>query len=654
MSLLFSALPPAAWCQVAGRWRLTVTGGVPVSIRGELRLAGFADRLTGTLALETRDTVMAVSEAHLGAGGSIAFRVALDGGLRFSGALSESGMRGQVAASDGLARVWTASRLAPDEEYYPAMPQYMLRQIVSGEVAARVRVPGAWLAVATTPSAIKAVAATYRRLARAADLSEFTPPELPAGRPMRALGLLRRTELVSAAERTLADIREGIASDSVRQRFDLLFRPRGKWLVDLHETALDLAQTRDSSLTWRSALPAAGAGSGANTDEAIALAVYRLWVQSVTDSGGFASAMQESWRRDSVSAGRLRLLLNGYTAAEKWFVEAVRFFLNEPWVVRPAGPSASDPDPGVSLADLVREAWHDRSLPVPEIQTRLFGYAQAAPRVAVPPQLFDRLVVVQNRSGTEWLRRHGRAELLLLLRRLTPVLDENATLDLGTSRLRMTTVGREAARNLNGFLEPKDAIVIDPGYVPLLALGTVIHEWQHILFERQRLRPGDPGFPPGPADVVVLRSADRYLAEGFAEWRSETILEPLESRLPLLALGEAEKRAALLGAQGDDPHLLGYLLVRALAGKVADRDRLVALLVRGSGSLSAVARDPIVAAAFAPFRHAPDRLVPSPDERVLVPETRFTVEDFYPDVISVRVLLPGPTLAPIFPPSNPR
>jgi hypothetical protein len=124
---------------------------------------------------------------------------------------------------------------------------------------------------------------------------------------------------------------------------------------------------------------------------------------------------------------------------------------------------------------------------VPAIITRRFGGPQAVPRYGVPATLRPRVVRGENWSAGVWLERHGYDGLLEVLHRLDwPVLDGVTLADDGEP-IRLTSVPRRAGETLNGFLEPRGAIAVEPAYVPVLALGAVVHEWIHLLVETRRL-----------------------------------------------------------------------------------------------------------------------------------------------------------------------
>jgi hypothetical protein len=462
------------------------------------------------------------------------------------------------------------------------------------------------------------------------------------------LGLYRRGELVNAIIRTLESIRAGIPSDTTKARFDRIFRPDGSWTVDLHDAALVWARTQRADISWKSAEKAlrqsgwVARGDTAGDPETVPRALYALRVLAANDSIGFAAALADLRSAEPTSADAVRLLLQGYAEAQRWYAEAIGFFLTEPWAVR-AGRA-------YSIGDLVREdGQRVRPSPAdsleltPEIRTRLFGYPQALPRYGVPPRLFERLLGAGNETAREWLRQHGSPALLRTLHRL-PSGDTTLTLlQVGMETVRVSSVPRQAMENLNGFLEPGDLIAIDPGYSPLLALGAVVHEWQHLFFRRLQLDEFVARHPQRGVSIVRLPGVHPYLAEGLAEWSAERILEPLVARWPLLGLGELEKRAGLARENAEDQHALGYALVRELAGVLGDPAITTRVLLRYAEDPGGIDAEPALRKAWWSYRSDRDYVFAAPARRVLVPEVTFTIEDGYPDVVSTRILVPAGT-----------
>jgi len=277
----------------------------------------------------------------------------------------------------------------------------------------------------------------------------------------------------------------------------------------------------------------------------------------------------------------------------------------------------------------------------PEIQARLFGHPQAVPHYGVPGSLFRRLVVAENRMARAWLERYGETGLLRTLRLLPPGDTSLVLLQAGAQSLRITTLPRQSRESLNGFLEPGDLIAIEPGYSPLLAIGTIVHEWQHLLFRRLQLDRFAADLATRDSNYLELPGLEPYLAEGFAEWSSERILEPLHDRWPLLALGELEKRAGLSSGTLEDQHSLGYALVTTLAAALRDPARTTHLLLSNAEHPGRIATQPALKKAWKSYAHMPDRVVTVPAHRILIPEVTFSVEDGFPDIIGSRIVVPN-------------
>jgi hypothetical protein len=250
------------------------------------------------------------------------------------------------------------------------------------------------------------------------------------------------------------------------------------------------------------------------------------------------------------------------------------------------------------------------------------------------------MVVPDNSTAAAWLERHGDANLLRVLNRLPRGDTTLALLRAGSESLRLTTVSRQARESLNGFLEPQDAIVIDPGYMPVLALSAIVHEWQHLLFRRTQLEMRVEAREQRASLQIELPGVQPYLAEGFAEWSAERILAPVAERWPLLSLGELEKRADMAQGGTDEQHVLGYALVQALAIHLPDPSALTSLLLRHSEQPSRILAHPAIRKAWRKYRGAPDRALPGPTYGTLIPEVTFTIENGFPDVVATRILVP--------------
>jgi len=522
-----------------------------------------------------------------------------------------------------------------------ALPRFTLHEIVAGRNDTLTRIPGRWAhaALAATPESL--ATAAYHDAATRSGITPLTGKALAAERSYHVMGLYRRRELTAAARETLAAIRASLPADSTRVRFDHLFRPQGEWIIDLHDAALAWAQSRAPRIGWgtvgRSLASARWLDPRDTAEEAVPRAIYGLTVLAATDSAAFRAVRADLWRADSVAATEVLLLLAGYSESQRWVADALRFFLTQPWI--PGGGQ------GRSLADYLRDDWRGvgtstAARALPEIRPHLFGYPQAVPHYGVPTALFRRLVRADNQSGRNWLKHHGEASLLRALRRLPAGDTSLVLLQFGSEAIRLTSVARQSRESLNGFLEPGDAIAIDPGYSPLLALGTVVHEWQHLVFRQQQLEAFSRALPAHESPVVELPGIEPYLAEGFAEWSTDRILAPLIARWPLLALGELQKRAGLAQENAEDHHAIGYALVRAVAAELPDPPATTRLLLRHADQPTGIAAHGALRRAWRAFAGKPDRLFLVPASRILVPEVTFTIEDGLPNVVNSRILIP--------------
>lgn len=628
LAVLALIAAPLAGQTVAGRWRITLRGGVTGPLRGELRLTETAERLGGTLWLEDAEEPVPVDGARAGA--QFRFTAAIPRPVEFTGALEKGSLQGLASDSAG-GRPWTASRMRPEAEYYPVLPRFTLRQVIAGRRGSELRVPGAWVAAARARPADDDSA--YSALARAAGISRLGGDTLEGAGPLRAMGMARRQETRAAIVRTLEDIRRQIGDPAVASRFDRLFRPRGAWVIDLHDAALLLARTGSPGLDPAATVPALRAigwlPADAPPDDGIPLALYRLYALRAADSSG-ATALADAMRRASpASAHAVTTLLGAYDAAASWHTAALRFLLTEPWIAGSGGAR--------SVAGMVRAAWEGAdTATAPELGARVFGFPQAVPRYGVPDALMPRLLRAENLSARQWLARHGGNELLAVLRLLPVDFGETSMLEAPAETFRIVSVRQQSEQSLNGLLEPRDAILVDPGYVPILALGAVVHEWQHLLEERRRR----VRLAEGTGEIIVFSPMDPFVAEGIAERRTELLLAPLVRQFPLLGVSEVEKRVRLAARSADEHHVLGYAMVRAVEDAVADSDRRASILADAAGDPAAALRASELERAWRRHAGAPELRVDAPSRRVVVPETTFTVEDRFPDVIATRLLAP--------------
>lgn len=627
--LLLPAGPAASQAPVAGRWHLRLATGT-TTVRGELVLQQQGTALTGTLVLETSpDPPEPLREGHLSPAGTFEFVVDNGEPLRFSGALIRDSLAGEVSPAPGLRWHWSATRLAPGAEFYAALPTFRSAQLALGRERDAALIPARWVDAARVgaPLAVRA-----ESLARAARLPAIPADSLRAAAVLAGLGLWQREAMLPALLGALASIRERLAPAD-RARFDALFRPRGAWLVDLHDAALDAAR-RARPVTWADALPALEAAGLVPPDQPpgtalVPLACYRATMLQQRDSAGYAALRQQLARTSGPSPRAAEALLDGYLRASGWPGQAVSFLLGAAWVPTPGGPA--------SPAALIAHQWGRDQLDIPALRPRFFGYPEAVPRVAVPGGVVPRLLTPDNWSGRAWLERRGAPALLDVFRRLDPAVAPNAVLAIDGDWT-LTTPAREAASTPSGFLETRDEILVDPGIPPVFALATAVHEWQHLLMTRTRLLEPVGGMlrPEGQGLRVV--PPDPFLAEGFAEWSTAVLLEGAEAAVPALGVGEARKLALLEGDDPDDTHVLGFRMMRALAAALGSPDAARNAVLASADNPIAVAGS---VSAWSPAGAAPVEF-PVRAARRLIPETEFTIEDGVGDVTGILIRSPRP------------
>jgi hypothetical protein len=199
--------------------------------------------------------------------------------------------------------------------------------------------------------------------------------------------------------------------------------------------------------------------------------------------------------------------------------------------------------------------------------------------------------------------------------------------------MRVASAARVAQSRLGGFLASRDAIRIEPSIMPVFAVGTVVHEWQHLLFEASRLAAEPPlAFSVSPGSVTLIE-ADPWLGEGAAEWATETVLAPTRAMTPLFALVEMEKRFGIGAGVPEDTHVLGYLLVRAAVNRTAGRAELRRLLVRHL-------HDPAAFAAALGLDGQGTHAIPRPATLMVIPEVTFTFDGGVADNAIRRLVVP--------------
>ena len=627
--LALCLLAPAAHSQQPSRWAVSLQQG-STDLRGELRIDSSSAGLTGTFLLQGQDTAwLPLDRLQLDPSGEIRFEVPAARHLVFRGHYSSGDMDGEALGAGGSYR-WRATRLRPGQEYYSTPPRFLLHEMVIGSSDSAYRIPGIWLSAAEREGETPArLYERYAAVARRAGLDPLPRDSLAADALDRAMGLYHRSELREGVIAALTTIRKGLRSDTARAIFDHLFRDWGAWRVDLHDAALASAAAAAPGISWDDALPglrSLGRLTAEAPAEAVPGALYRLRAHWLRDSLSRREDSLMLFRNDPASGLAVLRLVSGYADAEAWYYQVMQFLLTAAWLPGPEGPER--------LADLMnRVEWPDPGATIPDVMIHVYGYPEGSARFALPDSAALRLIEPRNVPARQWVDRRGVPALLASVHALRADFGAATTLKDHGESWRVVSPGRYAEESFNGFLEPRNVILLDPSYEPLFAVGSLLHEWLHIEHER-RWRAG-AGRPVARDSVLLLPELDPFLAEGLAEWETERLLEPYARRLPLLLLGEAEKRASL---PFNNAHVLGYQLIRTLARLTHSPARVLAGLVASGSDPAAVGA--LVAPGRASVSGTAELVMPKREEHVLIPEIEFTIQDGAVLPAGTRILPP--------------
>ncbi|MBL0178506.1 MAG: hypothetical protein IPP98_05175 [Gemmatimonadetes bacterium] len=609
----FWLVPAALGAQEsATRWAVQLRTAAGVEF-ADLRLDGARSRLL----LESHDSVffpltnLQRTGNHLSFGvGALGLRAELD--VDGDGAV----MSGRLRYADGGGASWEGELIRPGTVRWPVRPRVRVRQLAVGTRANATVIPAAWAAALSDSMTLER---EYAELVRRTGLPVVRGGERVNRSRAMALGADEATR--AAVRRQLQAISGSVANDSTFQR---LFLVRGAGIViDVHERAEAFAASRDPSYRHAAALRALRGGAPDQGDADLARlreAAYALWPAWERGDSLLRQRVAALAVTDSEASRSLTALLDGYISAVPWWREAVGWLLTHPWL-ETAGVRQAP-------AQLVAAFWGRSVLPPPKLVTEWLGGFEAMPLVS-GDRLARTLVEPANASAREWLPA-GRLEALTAWFALT----WSDTLTLSAAGGDVALLPPSRVPGLKTLLATADGIRIDPGIMPLLAVATVIHEWHHVLAAVTRLEGKGVSRADG-STVARLLEDDPWLAEGFAEWATEETLRPAAVSTPLLLLLDAEKRMALWGGMSEDPHALGYRLVRSAAARLPVATRRSTFVSR--------LHDPTAVARLANFpagaRGAP-LLLRRPVTAAVVPEITLTWDAGVADAVARRLLFP--------------
>jgi hypothetical protein len=592
------ATAPVAGQSAEGRWSVQVRSARATD-RADLRIGTDSSRIV----LESRDAAWLPLSGLVLDAGTIAFEV--PGVARWTGRVQGDVIQGEAILADGSRATWEAHRIQPGTSRWPVRPRIVARQLVVGSSDTLAQFPDALLG---------------RMLTRDALVSEHARLALAAGFPAADLaGIIARAERTMlgfdrVARQRVAEILDAIAaSPAADATFRGLFLQRdGGWRLDLHDFAWQHAAARlgRASLDTGLVAGALAAIGFSLEDDADGTAVRRAaWLAWGRLRAAVPASEPVQLPAGMPGAPEFRALLDGYDESVAWWTAAVRWLMESRWIAGRGGWR--------SPVDLVAAFWERPGLELPRIEPHHFGTYQAVPVIG-GGRVAARLLLADNAIARDWLADEAnRRDALEAWRRVDPV----GTLRMthGDSTLLVASAAWIARSRLGGFLAAQDGIRIEPAILPVLAVGTMVHEWQHLLFEAARL--GDPasGALEETAWGLSLVESDPWLAEGAAEWATEAILgEP--GVPPLLVFLESEKRLAIGAWIPEDTHVLGYLLVRTGVNRTDDARALRRTLERHLADPAAFAE------AIGLAGEAHQRGVPRPATLVVIPEVRFTLD----------------------------
>ena len=581
LALLSAVGPAPPGAKAAERWELEIDGPATIE-HGELRFEGG----TGKVVLESADSIFVPLAQLVRNDSQISFSIA-SSHRRFSGVIVGGKMAGTMIDLDGSLFTWNAQPIPAGAKRWPIPPRLTIRQLQTGSDMAQVKVPGAWRAILPDTARLDA---EYATIARAAGFASWHGDQFLARSEQIQLGLDR-----SVHESIVRALEAIDKTPAAQHGFRQLFRGSRGWRVDLHDMAievalrvrpgfqLDLAMAPILALAPRSVAP---------LDSTAELEVaWRFWSRFRSDSL-FALRLDSLQEINPGKVADVRALMRGYDDATFWWLNTVRWLMIESWVTTPQGDR--------SPIDLVSAFWGKAPLPLPSILFEHYGAPEAFPRPSVAP-IIRRLVKPANAIAGDWLATGGDSYDVLRAWRTLDWGEPFRVVSGGRSRY-LTSPAVEARSHGGNLLETLDGVLIDPGIPPMLAVATLTHEWQHLILFGRRLQGSAPALLEN-ADEIRLLEDDPWLAEGAAEWATDLILAPCRAQAPVLLAISQARRLALQLRTSDDPHALGYRLVRAAADRAHDprvvRDRLTLLLhdlagfARVSGLAGKSSRSPL-------------------------------------------------------------
>lgn len=616
VAALLVVAPPARGQAIHARWELAIRGP-DMGEYGDLRFEGSSGRI---LLQHDDRAFQALQDLRIG-GGRISFSL-VRGHRRFEGTVTDALLSGTVRDAAGDVSTWSAVPMSPESTRWPVPPRVVVRQLAMGSSATSERMPVAWLAAGPDSATLEH---EYRDLAGFAAMSPVKEADRASRASLASLGFDDGGR--AAARVVLERIARGPAADP---NFRAIFTRDSRWKLDIHDAVLweaphylygfQLSRAADGLRALREL-------SATATDSSVVRqSAWRLWSSVATDSLRVYAKLDTLARRDEASADAVRALLAGFDDATAWWRRAVSWLLTHPWLDTPEGPR--------SPAQLMAAFWGVDSLPLPEIRDTRFGGVAATPLLSVQ-HIAPWLFTPGNAAAAEWLPYGGTQDAFAAWRPLRWG-ESPLTVVIGGRSATVASPASQAIVHPASFFGARDAIRIDPGIMPLAAVAVFLHEWNHLLAAQRRLSGPHPVALIQSSWQLQLREEDPWLAEGFAEWATDEVLRPAGASAGYLRFTQAEKRLGIADGDPNDPHFLGYRLVRSMA-RTHRASALRDLLVPNLHDLGGFAR----ALALPGNGHGRAITLQRPATAVVIPEVTFTWDEGTAFDLSRRLVIPN-------------
>jgi hypothetical protein len=509
-----------------------------------------------------------------------------------------------------------ATRGAAAQGDVPPMARVTIRQLRLGSTDTVQRFAGDWIAAMPAAAQLRD---ELRSLALQVGVSGVGSDAVYVQRVEYGIDSAARAAAIEVLQQAIDSSADSILHGLFSSPDGAVFDSYDRAVATAHEYLVGFSL--DSAVRGLHALGLLTVDSSAASVRAAVMALHR--------APGATPLLDSLVRLGDRRAESLHALIAAQSESRPWWLAAVRALLTRPWLATTAGWR--------SPAQLMAQFWGVDSLPLPRIVANDLQGEFARPVIDGRP-LLVRLLRPDNAAAAAWLAADGTSRTFAFWR----ALDWGAPLPVRVGRGTVLVLSpAQLAHASPALFGTDDEVLVDPSVTPLAAVAIIVHEWQHLVTAQRRFGGARPLALDNDSLELRVRDANPWLAEGLAEWATDQVLRRAGRPGAWLRFTQAGKRVALADDAPDDPHLLGYQLVEALAAHAsADRvrDRLVAAL----SDPAALARE----FGLATSRRAPAREVLHAATATVIPEVSFRSNgaDFVD--VTHRLLIFSPRLEP--------